>query len=190
MSSKTWIIVDGNNLVETWKSVIGYEGYYEVSNIGRVRSVARRVSAYVGGYRDVPSCILQPSGSESYLSVNLSKGGMAKSHRIHVLVAKAFVPNPEKRPQVNHIDTNKRNNHYTNLEWRIRKGNAQHASDNGCIRKGAAHEWAVLSEDDVRDIKRRLKTKEVQRRIAEFYNVDPGTISSIKLGKSWKHIKE
>lgn len=104
------------DIIETWRPVVGYENY-EVSNFGRVRSL-------------VSNKILKPGkGSHGYLTVNLCKEGSHRNFLIHRLVAEAFIPNPNKLPQVNHKDENKTNNFVwinpdgtvdfekSNLEW-------------------------------------------------------------------------
>ena len=89
--------------MEKWKHIAGYEGLYLVSNLGRVRNAEK---------------VLKPTlNSKGYERVGLHKNGRLKTVYVHRLVAEAFVPNPEKLPQVNHKDENKRNNHADNLEW-------------------------------------------------------------------------
>ena len=104
---------------ERWKPVSGYEGLYEVSNKGRVKSVDRYVTDKIQGYKHIRSKILKPSiYGGGYLRVRLYD--KAKSHRlylIHRLVAEAFIPNPDILPQVNHKDETKTNNCVWNLEW-------------------------------------------------------------------------
>lgn len=100
-------------LQEEWRPVAGYEGAYEVSNTGRVRSLARLDSA--GNRRQ--SRELAPATSNGYLYVNLSKDGKGTPHRIHVLVARAFIGERPPGLEVHHRDHDKQNNHVTNLEY-------------------------------------------------------------------------
>ena len=112
---------------EVWKDVVGYEGLYEVSSLGRVRSVDRIVAYRDGRKRFFKSAILQQRASTTskYLSVPLYKDAKMKRHRVHRLVAEAFVPNPEEKPQVGHKDENYLNNAASNLEWvTIRENNS------------------------------------------------------------------
>lgn len=105
---------------EIWKDVAGYEGKYQVSNLGNVRSLAK--------YRQTedPDGLLKARLRANYLSVHLSTGHKFKNKPIHRLVAEAFVPNPNGYTEVNHIDENKMNNRADNLEWctRIHNMNA------------------------------------------------------------------
>lgn len=108
---------------EVWKQVEGYEGYYEVSNLGEVRSVKRK------GYKN--KVLNKGNGTTGYWIVVLCKDGLQKTRAVHRLVAKAFIPNPENKPQVNHIDSNRKNNRVDNLEWVTPSENSKHAYDSG-----------------------------------------------------------
>lgn len=102
---------------EYWKPVVGYEGLYEVSNWGRVKSVKRLVKS-PRGYRTVCERILKPTkDSHGYLCVSLHKEGKMKFVKIHRLVAEAFLDNTDNLPCVNHKDENPLNNVVSNLEW-------------------------------------------------------------------------
>ena len=91
---------------EIWKPIKGYEDYYEVSNLGRVKSLRNNLIMK-----------LVPSGKKGYLGINLRVNGTSKSFRINRLVAETFIPNPNNLPEVNHKDYDKTNNCVDNLEW-------------------------------------------------------------------------
>ena len=115
---------------EEWRDVVGYEGYYQVSNLGRIRSLDRAVRHAYRGTQSIKGHILTPCrGNGPYYSVMLSKDGKAKSLRVHRLVATAFVPNPDRLNCVNHKDGDKLNNSASNLEWCTHRHNTQHAID-------------------------------------------------------------
>lgn len=102
---------------EIWKDIAGYEGRYQVSNFGRVKSLERRcrTKTYT---RKVPEKIYaQAIDSYGYLIVSLHLDGKKKTRTVHRLVAEAFIPNPNNLKEVNHKDENKKNNAVWNLEW-------------------------------------------------------------------------
>ena len=113
----------------------GYEGLYEVSSLGRVKSLERIIDGIGRGFPRVKKeSILTPGvAGNGYLFVNLSKDGLAKEYFVHRLVALAFIPNQDNKGDVNHKDGNKRNNIVDNLEWCTRKENVQHAYRLGLI---------------------------------------------------------
>lgn len=131
---------------ERWQPIIGYEGFYEISDHGRVKSLPRVKKVYKGNYYTKEK-ILQPllsgTGKNRYYSVGLHKTGI-KSIRvlIHILVAKYYIQNPEGKPQINHKDGNKANNHHANLEWVTSAENINHAFENGLNRKMGQNEPA------------------------------------------------
>ena len=120
---------------EEWRDIEGYEGYYQVSNLGRIRSLNRLVNGKLGSKVFVKGIIRKPQISKKgYLTVILQKSHKHRTFQIHRLVASAFIPNPLNLPQVNHIDTNKENNLPENLEWITNDDNMAHAIRNGCFK--------------------------------------------------------
>lgn len=112
---------------ERWLPVVGYEGLYEVSNLGRVKSLKRpRVHEHM---------VAQEINYRGYCRVNLWKNNRSTKHSVHRLVAQAFVANPHGKPQVNHIDEVKTNNRADNLEWCTQLENHNHGTINVRISK-------------------------------------------------------
>ena len=103
---------------EIWRDIKGYEGLYQVSNLGRVKSLERYVKGK-DGLRLVKEIIMSISvcRTNGYFKVILHKDGKQKRYQVHRLVAEAFIPNPDNLPIVNHKDENKINNCVWNLEW-------------------------------------------------------------------------
>lgn len=104
--------------MEVWKDVVGYEGLYQVSDLGRVKSLPRPPVRYQG--REMT----QHCDSKGYKRLWLCKEGVSKNYKVHRLVAEAFIPNPNNLPQVNHKDEDKSNNFVGNLEWCDNRYNA------------------------------------------------------------------
>ena len=124
--------------IEFWKPVVGYEGLYEISSFGRVKSLPKYVNASHRGFvgkRLLPEKIMKPSNCFGYLIVALRKDGKYKKIRVHRLVAQAFIPNPENLPCVNHKDENTLNNKIENLEWCTHEYNDNYGSRNEKISK-------------------------------------------------------
>jgi len=118
---------------ERWMPIKGYEGSYEISDIGRVKSITRTMPHKSFGQWTIKERVLKP-GKHNYSFVFLhSGGGNQKPKQIHRLVAEHYIPNPGKLPQVNHIDGNRNNNHVDNLEWCTPKQNMEHAMKHGLI---------------------------------------------------------
>lgn len=108
---------------EVWKDIEGYEGLYQISNLGRVKRVT--TGRILKGGKD----------KDGYLMVKLYKNNIRSNKKIHRLVAEAFIPNPENKPQVNHADENKTNNSLDNLEWMTAKENINHGTHNERVSK-------------------------------------------------------
>lgn len=116
-------------MIEDWKDVVGYEGLYEVSNRGNVRSLKRYVKGSKCERKMVSERILKPLNNRGYASVALCKEGKVKRMSVHRIVATAFVENVRNEDIVNHIDGNRMNNDASNLEWCSQKQNVKHAKE-------------------------------------------------------------
>ena len=167
--------------MEEWKWVSGYEGRYMVSNEGCVISVP--VDQIRGGhtYRKPGKTIAQQDNGSGYQTVCLYKNGKGKFTTVHRLVAIAFIDNPDKKPQVNHLDGDKSNNCVSNLEWVTAKENSQHAS----VVLHALDFNQTLSPDDVIEIRSDNRT---YREIAAEYGLSSAAIQAIKSGKTYKRV--
>ena len=124
-------------LLEIWKDVQGYEGLYQVSNLGRVRSMDRWRKNGTNGYIQKGRILKQEISNCGYSMVHLSFNGKVKGVLVHRLVAIAFIPNPQNKEQVNHIDGRKQNNNTDNLEWATQSENTIHAHKKGLMTSNA-----------------------------------------------------
>lgn len=161
---------------EIWKDVEGYDGKYQISTLGNVRS-------YAYGHART----LKPSPNElGYLRVFLCKYGLIKTLRVHRLVAEAFMPNPKNKPYINHIDFDPSNNRVENLEWCTQKENMRHCIDSGRFSRGEAHYKSILKNSDVKKIRASNGISQVQ--LGKIFKVDQSVISNIINRKKWTHI--
>ena len=174
-------------MIEEYRDIEGYEGLYQVSNLGNVKSLTRMV--YNGhNYYSVKEKILKPGiCNKGYKRNGLSKDNKQKHYATHRLVATAFIPNPEGKPQVNHINGIKDDNRIENLEWNTASENVIHAFDTGLRTKlkGVKHNMVKLTEKDVLEIRASNKTNKI---LGETYGVSETTVSAVKHRKTWTHI--
>jgi hypothetical protein len=179
---------------EVWKDIKDYEGHYQVSNIGRVKSLARVVEIRKTIFGNKKEIFLKPTKNrKGYLTVKLCKKSdevcSEKSKIIHRLVANEFLENPFSKPQVNHINGIKDDNRVENLEWATGSENVIHALANNLkiSQKGSEHGNSKLTENEVLEIRAIGRTKTLKE-VAKIYNVDMSLISLILLEKAWKHL--
>jgi hypothetical protein len=146
---------EGVNAMEQWKAVVGYEGLYEASNLGNIRSIDRVAISNNGRTRALKGKVLvQVTTPDGYKRTQLNKDGKGKMYFSHRIVAEAFIENNDNLPQVNHIDGDKSNNIVTNLEWISRSDNQHHAYGTGLQQVGEKHARAKLTTEQVHYIRK------------------------------------
>lgn len=131
--------------LEIWKDIPDYEGRYQASNSGKIKSLKRTVIRGRGSESIVIERILKPNIKRGYYTVGLSTQGKIKYITIHRLIAITFIPNPDNLPQVNHKDENKTNNCVDNLEWCTCLYNIQYGT--GIKRHGEKRKGFIMSEE-------------------------------------------
>ena len=162
---------------EEWRDVVGYEGYYKISSTGRLYSIRSK------------RCLSLTLGRFGYLNVELNVHGKNKRVYIHRLVAMAFIPNPENKKTVNHINSIRSDERVENLEWATQSENILHGFRYGNKDShGEKHSHNKLTEKQVIEILR-IKGKATQQAIADSFNVSRENISRIHRGISWAHIQ-
>lgn len=168
---------------EVWKNIDGYDGIFQVSNLGSVRSVDRFVNgAY--GKRWIKGKYFKPvlNKSDGYLRVVFMVDGVSKRHYVHRLIANAFLPKINGKEYVNHIDGNKLNNSISNLEWCTLKENQQHAFRIGLNhgKSGTANNNAKLSSQMAKEIIKDYQSGTyTYRELAKKYHVGHSTIGNV-----------
>lgn len=187
---------------EKWKDVEGYEGIYQVSDRGRLRSVDRVVISKNGVKRKVKGRLMKQSTSNyGYKVITLRKGEIKKSHRVHRLVAESFINKEEGKTLINHKDGDKCNNRAENLEWCTNSENMKHAFKSGLkqpsnpnkngLMQGESHSRSKLTERDVLFIRKNAKVNGGEFsnvELASKYNVTKSTIGYIVKEKTWVHL--
>jgi hypothetical protein len=182
---------------EIWKPILGvkgdlYDGYYEVSNLGRIKMLPRLLR-HSKGMRVSKEKIVIGSNSHGYKVVSFKKDGIKKMQNVHVLVARAFVdnPNPEKFRIVNHLNSDRADNRAENLEWCDHSRNAKHAIEAGKLKitKGSERSTAILNEDKALAIKLLYKTGRFSYwKLSIMFDIGKTTVQSIIEGTSWTHV--
>lgn len=179
---------------EKWRSVIGFDGLYEVSDLGNIRSSARLSVRTDIGPKTIDAKVLKPNKHrDGYLKVVLCVNKKRFNFLVHRLVAISWIENPGNLPQVNHKDGNKLNNAVSNLEWNTCKENIAHAIINNLRAdvNGEKNARAILKECDILPIlteARRCPIKDNLKVIGLKYGVSWMTIYDILTGRKWSTI--
>jgi len=157
---------------EKWKDIKGYEGHYQISSNGNVKSLKFNKNRI----------LKSPENRKGYLIVGLFKNGTGKIQRVQRLVAKHFIPNPDNKLCVNHKNGIKTNNRVENLEWVTNQENITHAIENGLYP-------TKINCEIAKEIRELYATKSYsQRKVASKYNLSHTTICEIVNYKTWKHV--
>lgn len=176
--------------MENWKDVVGYEGYYEVSDLGNVRSIGRKIKCS-RGLRFVEGRVLSIHRNKyrsQYCSVNLSVDQRKERLYVHHLVLEAFVCANPGGMQACHNDGDPTNNRLDNLRWDTPKANNADKLTHGTDLRGEKSGTAKLTSGDIIQIRKRAET-EFHKVIAEDYGVSRQQIDRIVRGERWAHLK-
>ena len=167
---------------EEWRDIKGYEGLYQVSNLGRVRSLNCR------GHKGCIGILTPRLDGKGYEMVALYKEGKARNTKVHRLVAQAFIPNPNNYPQVNHKDENKTNNDVKNLEWCTNEYNHNYGTRNERVAKSLSKKVICITTGEIFNSMREACRK---------YKIHTGSMTEKKKkkkktagGYKWEYFKE
>lgn len=168
-----------NHSSNEWRELDEYPGY-RVNALGEVQSCL-----YRGEWTPIKPT---PAGS-GYLRFGVSVDGKRRNMYVHAFVLMAFVGPRPNGAEARHLDGNKTNNTLSNLAWGTKQENAADSVRLGVIVRGAAHKRAVVNEEQVREIKARLRAGDRVVDIARSFGLRPNTVTQIKNGYSWGHIE-
>lgn len=155
--------------MEIWKDIKGYEGQYQVSNMGRIKTLKKQIG------RKESEKIMTPFETWwGYSRVNLTKNGKLKMYPVHRLVAQAFIKNPENKPYVDHINGDRTDNRVENLRWCTAKENSQNSR---LLRETGSYKSIVVKDNKGNIFKS-------YREAARYWNLSPNTVKNDVLGKT------
>ena len=178
--------------MEIWKDIPGYDGAYQVSNTGKIRSVDRTVRCKDGRILFKPGVELKPETIKGYEVVKLSNASIGKRRKTELvsrLVAKTYLQNEHNYPVVNHMDGNTKNNNDNNLEWCTQQENVNHAWRTGLSHsnEGEDHHNSKLSDADVSAIRMSAVNGETATEIAKRYNISLSTAARVISGQTYQN---
>lgn len=156
--------------VEEWRPVPGYPGYH-VSSLGRVRSSRKILKVLDCGH--------------GYMSVHL---GRHNKRYVHRLVAETFLVNPDNLPIVNHLNSDRRDNRASNLEWCTYQQNSDHASRSGRFPVGDRHHGSRLSREQVREIRGLCLAGVTKTEVGRRFGISDTSVSNILTGRTYRHV--
>lgn len=173
---------------ERWLPIKEYSGVYEVSDMGRVRSIDRSITTSNSETKFVHGKIIRVSKNpHGYSVVKLSRNGTVKHYQVHRLVLLSFLGRENSKTVANHKNSNRNDNRLTNLEWVTQAQNMRHMVESGRSLKGEKNKSAKLTPCEVEKIKSYYKKgTETHRSIAKKFNVSHNCIGLILRGETWK----
>jgi len=174
---------------EIWRDVPGWEGVYQVSCRGRVKSLERTCKARGGGTRVIPKRILKAAKDiHGYLTVSFSRDGIKKTYRVHCMICEAFIGVRPNEMEVRHLNGQRDDNRAENLVYGTHQENEADRVLHGTDGNGEKNVNAKLTADQVREIRMLLETDVKRHKVAEMFYVDARTITHIKNRTTWAHL--
>jgi len=170
---------------EEWRPLCGYENFYDISSMSRIRRSDREQGTQVGR-------LLKPKANTArggYIQVVLTANKVSKTKRLHRLVAKTFIPNPLELPEVNHKNGLKHDNRSENLEWVTSKQNSEHALRLGLVNLGSKRPNAVLTEKIVQECRIAYAKDFKLDPLVSKFGIGKACIWAAVTGKTWKWVQ-
>lgn len=167
---------------EAWRAVPGYEGCYEVSNLGNVRSVTRWSNGRLLNGKPMSPVL----DSHGYATVRFYKEGVGTRHKLHRIVCRAFHGEPAEGQQAAHLDGDRSNARSDNLTWASQSENESHKKAHGTANTGQRHGMARLTQEAVENVRTRAAAGENLSALAREFGISTGHCSDIAKGKKWK----
>lgn len=165
--------------MENWRSLSGFDGYYDVSDLGRIKSLKRQILRRDGSYQSRRESFIKPNTiGTGYSYVVLSKDGEGKSYLLHRLVAQTFQPNPHNKPQVSHLDGNLNNNRASNLIWSTQQEIVDRCIESGNFKTASSKK----SQNTINEIKRLYLLGYSKSEIGRFVGATPQTVHKYLMG--------
>jgi len=168
---------------EIWKDIPDYEGLYQASNYGQIKSLIRK-------NRRKEKILIQTDDNNGYVGVNLYKNNIPKTFKVHILILETFVGSCPHIMECRHLNGIKTDNRLCNLRWGTRSENTYDKILHGTHvdNRGSRCATSKLNELDILKIREMINNKYTCSQIAKIFNVNRRTIQDIKLNKTWRHI--
>lgn len=176
---------------EEWRLIPESGGVYYVSNTGKVKSITHNVKQHNGKCRiQIGRELSQSKCKKGYLMVSIKRKGNKYHTFVHRLIAICFIPNPENKPQVNHIDGDKLNNSIENLEWCTNKENHDHARKMGLMKCNTCekHHMSKLTNNQVKEARKKRKKGSTIPELSIEYNVSTTAMHKILTHQTYKEV--
>jgi hypothetical protein len=177
--------------MEIWKDIQNYEGSYQVSNLGRIKSLERGDICPNGGKFIRKERIMKLRESNGYRRIQLLRNGKYKVYQVHRVVAIAFISNPDNKPFINHINFIRDDNSVENLEWCTHQENILHNVRNNRVKYNIAefHPNSSITREQATEVKKLIIKGVKPTPISKQTGINVGIIYNIKAGLSWNHLK-
>lgn len=174
---------------EEFRDIPGWEGYYQVSNLGTVRSVDRAVGSVTGKvYYRKGKVLKQLLNEDGYMVVNIARNGKDRTIGVHRAMALAFIPNPENKPMVNHLNAIRTDNRLDNFEWCTNAENVKHSFNLGLSsNKGDKHPRRVLTMEMVRGIRAELESGKSPAEVANIFDIKRRNVYAVRDRQNWNY---